>query len=135
GWRSSAEGFVMRFATIRPLAAAALLAVAGAGLTACAGSGPSWNEGPGWRLSGSPTTIPPPKPATPAAALALAPPPAPHAAPARKAGQSVAIVVQPGDSLTGLAIRHRTSISAIMAANRMSDPRIVPGQQLIIPGK
>lgn len=43
--------------------------------------------------------------------------------------------VRSGEHLTGIARRYRTTISAIVAANRLTDPgRIFAGQRLLIPG-
>ncbi len=43
-------------------------------------------------------------------------------------------IVQPGDTLTAIAIKFNTTIAALVAANGLSDPnRIEVGQQLIIP--
>lgn len=43
--------------------------------------------------------------------------------------------VRPGETLSGIATRHRTSVRAIMDANRLrSAHRIWPGQQLRVPG-
>jgi LysM repeat protein len=127
----------MRGSCLSLVPVAVSAALVAAAITGCAGAGPQWNEGPGWRLSGSPTTIPPPpapaeaKPESRAAVAVIAPQPATP----RRPGQPLTVTVQPGDTLTGLAIRHRTSLAAIMAANNLSDPRIAPGQQLVIPGR
>jgi len=43
-------------------------------------------------------------------------------------------VVQPGDSLWGVARTHDTSVSALMALNAMTSDRLRPGQTLRLPG-
>lgn len=49
------------------------------------------------------------------------------------AAQSV--VVQPGDTLSRIARRHNTSVSALVQANRLAAPDLIyPGQQLAVPG-
>ncbi len=119
-------------------------------LTACSNAPMGWNDGPGWRLTGSPTPIPPEK--VYGSVAAVAPPPAARpvarpiaAAPAVTAqpapvapatpGDPRVVVVGPDDTLTGISSRYRTSISAIMAANNLASPRIVPGQRLVIPSR
>ena len=117
-------------------------------LTACANAPMGWNDGPGWRLTGSPTPIPPekvygsvasapPAPQPAARPVASAPTAAPAAVPAvpAKPGGPRVVVVGPDDTLTGISGRHRTSIAAIMAANNLASPRIVPGQRLVIPSR
>ena len=47
-------------------------------------------------------------------------------------GTSV-ITVQRGDSLYGIATRYKVAISELMAANRMSNPNVQPGQRLLVP--
>ena len=43
-------------------------------------------------------------------------------------------IVQPGDSLYTIGIRFKTSVSALMQANHISDPNMIyPGQVLKIP--
>lgn len=62
-----------------------------------------------------------------------------HAAARPAAGGKVAvgaggsIVVQKGDSLYRIAQRHRVTVSALMSANGLSSPNIVPGQRLVLP--
>jgi len=54
--------------------------------------------------------------------------------PARPAAERTHLVRE-GDNLTSLAVRYGTSVAAIVAANRISNPnRIYPGQRLRIPG-
>lgn len=49
------------------------------------------------------------------------------------AGQRT-IDVQQGDTIYGLAKRHKVSISELMSANNLSSPMIRPGQKLALPG-
>lgn len=42
-------------------------------------------------------------------------------------------VVQPGDTLTDLAVRHGTSVEALQIANNLANTRIFPGQRLLLP--
>ena len=47
----------------------------------------------------------------------------------------LAVVVQSGDSLSGIAAEHGVTLSALIAANAIDDPdRVHPGQELVIPG-
>lgn len=49
-------------------------------------------------------------------------------------GQSQAYVVQPGDTLSGIARRFQVTVSTLTAANTLSDPNsLTPGQTLNIP--
>ncbi len=51
----------------------------------------------------------------------------------RAAGGSV--VVQPGDTLSGIALRHRTTVARLVALNHLADPdRILAGQRLVLDG-
>ena len=43
------------------------------------------------------------------------------------------IEVQPGDTVYGLAKKHRVSISELMTANQLQTPMIKPGQKLVVP--
>jgi len=43
--------------------------------------------------------------------------------------------VQPGDTLWDIAIRHGTTVAALVAANNLDDPNLLAiGQRLVIPG-
>ncbi len=68
----------------------------------------------------------------PGATAQAAPPPAePVVAPA----QASTYTIQPGDTLQRIALRHGTSVAALMAANSIADMnRIFWGQTLVIPG-
>ncbi|NLI18086.1 MAG: LysM peptidoglycan-binding domain-containing protein, partial [Actinomycetales bacterium] len=66
-----------------------------------------------------------PTPATPA--------PLPAPAPA-SASPSRTITVVAGDTLSGLAVTHGTTVSALMAANALTSTTIYVGQQLTLPG-
>lgn len=69
----------------------------------------------------------------------------PHAKPAArsaKSGKTAArvaaapgsgIVVQKGDSLYRIARRYRVTVAALMSANGLTNPNIVPGQHLVLP--
>ncbi|GAA6525738.1 LysM peptidoglycan-binding domain-containing protein [Intrasporangium sp. DVR] len=44
-------------------------------------------------------------------------------------------VVRPGDTMSGIAAAHRVSLTKLLAANRLSDPRVIfPGQRIALPG-
>lgn len=43
------------------------------------------------------------------------------------------IEVKPGDTLYGIATRHRVSVAGIMKANNLASERIAPGQRLLLP--
>ena len=78
---------------------------------------------------------PPPAPAKAAGATrartaAAQPAAADGAAGAARLGT---VTVQAGDTLYGIANRHRVSVSALMQANKLSSATIVPGQQLVLP--
>ena len=80
--------------------------------------------------------LPPPAVATPPAKVAevkpLPPPPAPKTHP--KAGGST-VVVQRGDTLSGICVRHRVKMSAVVAANPGLNPNhIRVGQKIVLPG-
>jgi murein DD-endopeptidase MepM/ murein hydrolase activator NlpD len=53
---------------------------------------------------------------------------------ARAQEQGPVYVVEPGDTLWGLAAEFGTSVEALSAANGLSGGGLTPGQQLIIPG-
>lgn len=52
---------------------------------------------------------------------------------ARKAPSGGAIVVQKGDSLYRIAQRYHVTVAALMSANGLTSPNIMPGQQLVLP--
>ena len=60
-------------------------------------------------------------------------PPAKTAARPAPVGAGGSIVVAKGDTLYGLALRHRVPVSALMSANGLKGANIVPGQRLVIP--
>jgi len=43
------------------------------------------------------------------------------------------VEVMPGDTLTSIAARHKTSVAALKQANQLTSDRIVPGQRLVLP--
>jgi len=44
-------------------------------------------------------------------------------------------VVQPGETLSGIARQYGVSVDALMAANDITDPHLIKiGQEIIIPG-
>lgn len=86
--------------------------------------------------------LPPPAVATPPAKVAEVkplppPPPAPKKHPkavAPVAGGST-VVVQRGDTLSGICVRHRVKMSAVVAANPGLNPNhIRVGQKIVLPG-
>lgn len=135
----------MRSLVPRSVLVSVLIVFSAAALAACSNAPLGWNDGPGWRLTGSPTPIPPEKvySAAPTGAPVPQQPPAvrpvvavaPEPAKAAKAGGPRVVTVGPDDTLTGISSRYRTSISAIMTANNMATPRIMPGQRLVIPSR
>ncbi|MFB7518392.1 LysM peptidoglycan-binding domain-containing protein [Streptomyces albidoflavus] len=83
---------------------------------------------PGQKITAPPAAPakPKPKPSTPGAKLPTKPKPAP--APARS------YRVQPGDTLSGIAAKYRTTTAALVKANRIKDPNIIfAGSTLRIP--
>ncbi|MFM9942319.1 MAG: peptidoglycan DD-metalloendopeptidase family protein [Hyphomicrobiaceae bacterium] len=110
---------------------------------------------PAVRLSGLPdpvarpepgTTAPPPaaraRPLAPPAARAPAAPAAPTAPAPATAGRQVptiattpgeTIEVAQGDTLYGIAKRHRVAISELMTLNNLTNPAIRPGQKIVLP--
>lgn len=50
-----------------------------------------------------------------------------------KASSSSRVVVKKGDTLYGLALRHKSSVSAIQKANGMRDSKLSIGRSLVIP--
>jgi murein DD-endopeptidase MepM/ murein hydrolase activator NlpD len=67
-----------------------------------------------------------PAPIAPAKGSIANPAPAP-------VGGATTIEVQHGDTVYGLAKRHRVSISELMSANNLQTPMIRPGQKLVLP--
>ncbi len=94
-----------------------------------------------------PTSYRPPAQPEPQSHLAALPPPGGAAsyrpqparpaqvaaAPQRPASGAREIEVQPGDTLYGLAQRHRVSISEVMRLNGLHSPVIRPGQRIMLP--
>ena len=72
----------------------------------------------------------PPPPAAPARKPA---PPRQMATAAPTAGSS--IVVQPGDTLSAISRKSGVTVAALMQANNLANPNIVPGQTLTVPAK
>jgi LysM repeat protein len=69
--------------------------------------------------------------ATAAAPRAAASRPAPKPKPKPRATYTV----RPGDTLSDIAVRHRVSLAALVAANRITNPGVIhPGQRIAIPG-
>ena len=70
----------------------------------------------------------------PAAAAATAPVDTQRLFPPQASPPVQFYVVQPGDSIYGIAFKYGVSIDDLMAANNISDARLLsPGQQLVIP--
>lgn len=86
--------------------------------------------------------LPPPAVATPPAKVAEVkplppPPPAPKKHPKAVApvGGGSTVVVQRGDTLSGICVRHRVKMSAVVAANPGLNPNhIRVGQKIVLPG-
>ncbi|MGF6824415.1 LysM repeat protein [Microbacterium sp. ZKA21] len=71
-----------------------------------------------------------------AGAAASAPAPAANPTPAPASSTATTHTVVAGDTITGIAATHATTISAIFAANGLSGSSIIyPGQKIAIPGK
>lgn len=54
------------------------------------------------------------------------------------AGRSTArrYVVRPGDTMSSIAAAHRISLTKLLSANRLANPRLIhPGQRIALPGK
>jgi len=67
--------------------------------------------------------------------VADAPPPPPGVASSGSSSAPGTYTVQRGDTLSGIALRHGTTITAIVRENDLSDPnRIFAGQRLTVPG-
>lgn len=49
-------------------------------------------------------------------------------------GSGAAYIVEPGDTLFGLALAYGTSVQALMQANNLTSETIYQGQELVIPG-
>jgi LysM repeat protein len=81
-----------------------------------------------------PRKAPAVKPAKAGKAKATKAPSSAGKAPAARSGTTV--TVRPGDTLSHLALRHNTTVDAIVRANRLANPRLIhAGQRLHIPGK
>lgn len=52
---------------------------------------------------------------------------------ASAAEDGTTVTVQPGETLSALATRHRVTVGAIMQANRLASDRVIAGQRLVIP--
>ena len=99
---------------------------------------------PAVRMSGLPDPEPRPEaPPVQAPIIKRTPPPvATPRAPTPVAGRQVptiaaapgeTIEVKPGDTLYGIAKRHRVAISEIMTLNNLTTPALKPGQKLVLP--
>lgn len=63
------------------------------------------------------------------------PAPKPAAKPAPQPAAATTYTVRAGDSLSGIAARHRVSLAALVSANRITNPNLIfPGQRIQIPG-
>lgn len=63
-------------------------------------------------------------------------PTAPGGSPAPAVAAPLTYTVKKGDSLKAIAIRHKTTTTALAAANRIKDPnKLLLGQRLVIPGR
>jgi len=55
--------------------------------------------------------------------------------PASPTSTARAYVVRPGDTMTSIAAAHRVSLTKLLAANRLANPRLIhPGQRIALPG-
>ncbi len=71
----------------------------------------------------------------PGVSAAPAPRPAPRPASRPRAGRSVTVVVEPGQTLWDLAQTYGVTVDAIVEANGLANGNLVrPGQRLVIPG-
>ena len=94
------------------------------------GRDPVTGRAPPWGGTSQAVALPPAQLAPVGQSL---PPPqaaAPAHAPAPRASQ---VEVKPGQSLSTIAAEQRVSIAALMTANRLRDPYVIPGQVLIVP--
>lgn len=73
------------------------------------------------------------KSAQPERAKTIAAAPKPKPSVAKPKPTSIRYTVKKGDTLSGIASRHGTSVSAIKSANRISGTLIRDGQKLVIP--
>jgi hypothetical protein len=94
-------------------------------------SAPNPSPCPAPRPAPRPTPAPTP---TPAPAAPRAPAPASQPAPAPVAGASPQHTVTRGETLTSIARRYGTTVSALTAANRLTGSVIRVGQRLTVPG-
>lgn len=89
---------------------------------------------PSGQQSSVPTvTQPPRRVLTQQAAQPVAPASAPVAPVAVPVGKGEAIEVQAGDTLYGLAKRHKVSLAELTAVNDLKSPNLKPGQKLHLP--
>jgi len=80
-----------------------------------------------------PAVRPRPAPAPVATPRAPAPPVAGRQVPTIAGAPGETIEVKPGDTLYGIAKRHRVAISEIMTLNNLTTPALKPGQKLVLP--
>jgi LysM repeat protein len=78
------------------------------------------------------STTPKPKPKTSVASTKPKPKPV---AVKPKTSPSTRVIVKKGDTLYGLALRYKTSVSAIQRANGISGSNLAIGKSLVIPSK
>lgn len=89
------------------------------------GPAPTPSRSPAATATATATTTP--SPAAPSPTARVTPSPGPTAS-------HRTYTVRPGDTLSGIAARHGTTVAAIVKANGIKDPRTIrPGQVLIIP--
>ncbi|SOC51641.1 lytic transglycosylase domain-containing protein [Ornithinimicrobium cerasi] len=89
-----------------------------------------------WIIPGQVLRIPPATSGQPSTTpTAVRPPSATASRPAPPAPAAGAVTVRAGDTLSGIALRHGTTVRAIASANGIKDARLIyPGQRLVIPG-
>ena len=92
------------------------------GRSATWGGTPQGGPPPAIEVQPLPAAMPPPP--------SLRQSPSPAHVPAVRASQ---VEVRPGQSLAAIAAEQRVSIASLMAANKLRDPYVIPGQVLVIP--
>lgn len=108
----------------------------GMGLTGAAPSSPPATSGrPAALASATPTpSSSPPPTATPAVTPVPTPTLVPTPSPTATIAATRRYVVRPGDTLSGIATRFRTTVTILQRLNRIADPRLIfVGQVLKIP--
>jgi LysM repeat protein len=116
-----------RFPTLRWLGFAATFCLTSLIAGCSAGTGPGVSDGPTWSLADKKPAVAVEKASERNALGAKADSAHPVAPP-----MSI-VEVRKGDTLHGIALEHRVSIKALMAANNLTSHTIRPGQKLTVP--